>query len=412
MRYELFIALRYLKAKRKQTFVSVITLISMLGIIIGVTALIIALALITGFHENIQEKILGANSHVLVFNSLPDQPIFNHHTLIEQIEERPHIIAAAPTALSKGMVSSKYTSEGVVIYGVEPHSIKKVTNIFNNIIKGSYQSLSQDKPGKRGGIILGKELALRLGVLPGDIVRLISIDATSLSPFGLLPKPKAFQVEGIFESGMWEADLQWAFVSLSQAQRFFRLGNGVSLIQVKVDDIFRVKEIAEDLMEQLGSGFIIQDWMDMNEAFFSALKLEKLLLFIAIGLIIAVAAFNIIITLVMMVMEKNRDIGILMSMGATSKGVMLAFMLQGIIIGIVGTALGAAIGIGLCWLFDTYQLISLPPDVYTISYLPFKVRIGDFIGVLAMALGISFLATLYPSYRASKLNPTEALRYE
>jgi lipoprotein-releasing system permease protein len=412
MRYELFIALRYLKAKRKQTFVSVITVISVLGIIIGVTALIIALALITGFHENIQEKILGANSHILLFNALPEHPIDHYQSLIKRLEKRPHIIAAAPTALSKGMISSKYASEGVVIYGVDPDSIKKVTNIFDNIIKGSYQPLKQEETDGRGSIILGKELAARLGVLPGHTVRVMSIDATSLSPFGLLPKPKNFRVTGIFESGMWEADLQWAFISLSQAQRFFNLGDGVTLIQVKVDDIFRVKEIAEDLREHLGSGFIIQDWMDMNEAFFSALKLEKLLLFIAIGLIVAVAAFNIVITLVMMVMEKNRDIGILMSMGATSKSVMLAFMLQGIIIGIMGTALGAALGLGLCWILDAYKLISLPPDVYTISYLPFKVRIGDFIGVMAMALGISFLATLYPSYRASKLRPAEALHYE
>jgi lipoprotein-releasing system permease protein len=412
MRYELFIALRYLKAKRKQTFVSVITVISVLGIIIGVTALIIALALITGFHENIQEKILGANSHILLFNALPEHPIDHYQSLIKKLEKRPHIIAAAPTALSKGMISSKYASEGVVIYGVDPDSIKKVTNIFDNIIKGSYQPLKQEEAEGRGSIILGKELAARLGVLPGHTVRVMSIDATSLSPFGLLPKPKNFRVAGIFESGMWEADLQWAFISLKQAQRFFNLGDGVTLIQVKVDDIFRVKEIAEDLREHLGGGFYIQDWMDMNEPFFSALKLEKLLLFIAIGLIVTVAAFNIVITLVMMVMEKNRDIGILMSMGATSKSVMLAFMLQGIIIGIIGTALGAALGLGLCWVLDTYRLISLPPDVYTISYLPFKVRIGDFIGVMAMALGISFLATLYPSYRASKLRPAEALHYE
>jgi lipoprotein-releasing system permease protein len=412
MRYELFIALRYLKAKRKQTFVSVITIISVLGIIIGVTALIIALALITGFHENIQEKILGANSHILLFNAMPEQAITDYSSLIKKIEQRPHIIAATPTALSKGMISSKYSSEGAVIYGVEPDSIKKVTNIFDNIIKGSYKPLEQEGLEGRGYVILGKELATRLGVLPGHTVRVISIDATSLSPFGLLPKPKNFRVAGIFESGMWEADLTWAFISLNQAQRFFNLGDGVTLIQVKVDDIFRVKEITEDLREHLGGGFIIQDWMDMNEAFFSALKLEKLLLFIAIGLIIAVAAFNIIITLVMMVMEKNRDIGILMSMGATSKSVTLTFMLQGVIIGIIGTALGAVLGLGLCWIFDTYKLISLPPDVYTISYLPFKVRLGDFIGVMAMALGISFLATLYPSYRASKLRPAEALHYE
>jgi len=412
MRYELFIALRYLKAKRKQTFMSAITFISTLGIIIGVTALIIALALMSGFHENIQEKILGANSHILIFNMLPGHSISNYHSLIKKIEGRPGILAAAPTAISKGMVSSKYANEGVIIYGVEPDSIKRVTNIFNNIIKGSYQTLSQEEPDSLGGIILGKELASRLGVLPGDTVRVFSIAATSLSPFGLLPKPKAFKVVGIFESGMWEADLQWSFVSLSQAQRFFNLGDKASLIQVKVDDIFQVKEMAEDLKEILGSGFIVQDWMEMNEAFFSALKLEKLLLFIAIGLIIAVAAFNIIITLVMMVIEKNRDIGILVSMGATTPSIMDAFILQGMIIGIVGIIIGSALGLGICWLLDAYKLISLPPDVYTISYLPFKVRFWDFVAVVYCALTISFLATLYPSWRASKLNPVEALHYE
>ncbi|MFB0518694.1 MAG: lipoprotein-releasing ABC transporter permease subunit [Acidobacteriota bacterium] len=413
MRYELFIALRYLKAKRKQAFIAVITIISILGVMVGVGALIVALALMTGFHEDIQSKILGANSHLLVFNANLTQPISNYQALIQQIEEVPNVVAAAEVVYSKGMVSSPFRSEGVVIYGINPPSIRRVLNIFDRMVEGDVATLaSSPSAERREKIILGKELAQNLGVMVGEVVKVLSIDAASLSPIGLLPKPRYYEVAGVFESGMWQADSQWAFISFRSAQRFFDLGNSASVIEVRVDDIWRAKEIAQAVREKIGSRYVLQDWMEMNRSFFSALKLEKLLLFIAISLIVAVASLNIIVTLVMMVMEKNKDIGVLMSMGATSKGIMITFMLQGIIIGVLGTLLGCLLGGGLCWLMDTYKLIRLPPDVYTISYLPFKVRVGDLLMIVGVALGISFLATLYPSWRASKLNPVEALRYE
>ncbi len=413
MRYELFIALRYLKAKRKQAFIAVITIISILGVMVGVGALIVALALMTGFHEDIQSKILGANSHLLVFNANLTQPISNYQQLIQQIEEVPHVVAGAEVVYSKGMVSSPFRSEGVVIYGINPPSIRRVLNIFDRMVDGDVATLTSEHSVEgREKIILGKELAQNLGVIVGEVVKVLSINAASLSPIGLLPKPRYYEVAGVFESGMWQADTQWAFISFPSAQRFFDLANSASVIEVRVDDVWRVKEIAQAVREKIGSGYILQDWMEMNRSFFSALKLEKLVLFIAISLIVAVAALNIIVTLVMMVMEKNKDIGVLISMGATSKGIMITFMLQGIIIGVLGTILGCLLGGGLCWLMDTYQLIRLPPDVYTISYLPFKVRAGDLLMIVGVALSISFLATLYPSWRASKLNPVEALRYE
>ena len=409
----MFIALRYLKAKRKQAFIAVITIISILGVMVGVAALIVALALMTGFHEDVQSKILGANSHLLVFNAKLNQPISNYQALIRQIEEVPHVVAAAEVVYSKGMISSSFRSEGVVIYGINPRSIKRVLNIFDQMVEGDVSPLASNPAVERmEGIVLGKELAQNLGVMVGEVVKVLSIDATSLSPIGLLPKPKYYEVVGIFESGMWQADSQWAFVSLPSAQRFFAIEDNASVLEVRVDDIWKVKEVAQAIKEKIGSNYILQDWMEMNRSLFSALKLEKLLLFIGISLIMAVASLNIIVTLVMMVMEKTKDIGVLMSMGATSKGIMITFMLQGIIIGVLGTLLGSLLGSGLCWLMDTYKLIRLPPDVYTISYLPFKVRGGDLLMVVGVALTISFLATLFPSWRASKLNPVEALRYE
>ncbi|TKJ28798.1 lipoprotein-releasing system transmembrane subunit LolC, partial [bacterium (candidate division B38) B3_B38] len=340
MRYELFIALRYLKAKRKQAFIAVITVISVLGVMVGVGALIVALALMTGFHEDIQSKILGANSHLLVFNANLTQPINNYQALVQQIEEVPHVVAAAEVVYSKGMVSSPFRSEGVVIYGINPLSIRRVLNIFDRMVEGDVSTLaSSPSAERREKIILGKELAQNLGVMVGEVVKILSIDASSLSPIGLLPKPRYYEVAGVFQSGMWQADSQWAFISLPSAQRFFDLGNRASVIEVRVDDVWRVKEIAQAVREQIGSRYILQDWMEMNRSFFSALKLEKLLLFIAISLIVAVASLNIIVTLVMMVIEKNKDIGVLMSMGATSKGIMITFMLQGIIIGVLGTLL-------------------------------------------------------------------------
>jgi lipoprotein-releasing system permease protein len=410
MRYELFLALRYLRPRKKGAFISVITIIAIIGVAVGVAALIIALSLMSGFHENIQEKILGANSHILIFNAYPNRAISDYPELIKRIEQIPRVRAATPTAFSKGMIASGLGTEGAVIYGVDPASINRVSTVFSNMKVGSLHDLSRAEG--RPGIILGKELAFRLGAGKGDVVRVISIAATSLSPLGLLPRPKSFEVVGIFESGMWEADLQWAFVSLPTAQRFFGLDGRVNVIQLRIVDIFKVKGIAGLIRETLGPGYVVEDWMQMNSSFFSALKLEKLVLFITISLIVCVAALNIITTLVMMVVEKKRDIGVVISMGATARSVMITFMIQGLIIGLIGTAIGALVGITLSWFLDAYKLISLPPDVYTISYLPFKIGFFDTALVMGMAILISFLATIYPSFRAARLNPVEALRYE
>jgi len=411
LRYELFIALRYLKARRKQTFVSVITGISMLGVIVGVMALVIALALAAGFRQDFRDKILGAEAHIYIYGFAASGGLDQPDRLVERAESLDNIHAAAPMAWGVGLVASGLDNRFVRIKGVDPGShIDRVVDFHSYLVDGLLDDL-RPAAGRRPGIILGQGLARVLGVGVGETVRVLT-QSGSLSPVGLLPRPRSFRVAGIFASGMSDYDDQWAFVSLTEARRLLALETGASVILVRVVDVGRLEETREALAAELGPGYLVKDILTENRPLFSALKVEKLMTFITIGLIVMVAALNIVSSLVMMVMEKTRDIAVLRSMGATRGAITRIFIYQGSIVGFAGTLVGCAAGWLSARLLDSSQLIRLDPRVYYIEYVPFRVMPLDFTLVAVTAMLISFLATLYPAWQASRLEPAEALRYE
>ncbi len=409
MRFELSIALRYLKARRKQAFLSVVSMIAVLGFILGVMALIVALALMTGFQEDIQSKILGASAHVMVYSS-GSRGISDYHNIMRVVASDPAVISVAPVVYGKVMIYSAGGANGIIIKGIDPGREGKVTELAAKIDPKVLSELKN--PGEeRDGIVLGADLAASLRVQRGDLVTLVSPDSL-LSPLGMMPKFKKFRVLGEFNSGLYEYDTSWALLSMQTAQRLFSLGSSVSLVEARINDIYRAEEIANRLKKTLGSGYVINNWIHQNKSLFSAMKLEKIMLFITIGLIVLVASFNVVSTLVMMVLDKTSDIAILMAMGCTSRQIMRIFMLQGILIGVAGTIVGAVLGVAGSWVMDHYRVIQLPLDVYFIPYLPFRVRPVDFAMITLTALAISFVSTIYPAMRASRINPAEALRYE
>ncbi|RJP54603.1 MAG: lipoprotein-releasing ABC transporter permease subunit [Deltaproteobacteria bacterium] len=410
MSYELFIGLRYLKAKRKQTFISIITLISIGGVAIGVMTLIVVIGVMTGFKEDLTGKILGYYSHIVVLKQ--NEGLDDYERIIRKIEKVKGVKSATPFTYTQAMLSSKSGSLGVVLRGVDPKTIGKVINIGSNMKEGSLLNLegpnsSADYPG----IIIGKELSRNLGIFYGDTVNLISPMGV-MTPMGMVPRMKKFKIVGIFESGMYEYDSSFLYISLKNAQDFINMPGVVTGIEVKTDDIYRVKEIASGIVRDLGYSYWTKDWMEMNRNLFAALKLEKITMFVILILIIMVAAFNIVSTLIMVVMEKNKDIAILKSMGATASSIMKIFIIEGLVVGVVGTLLGTIGGYALGFLLSEYKFIKLPSDVYYISTLPFRIDSLDSILIAISAIGISFLATLYPSWQASRLLPAEALRYE
>ncbi|MGD8504229.1 MAG: lipoprotein-releasing ABC transporter permease subunit [Syntrophobacterales bacterium] len=414
MSYELFIGLRYLKAKRKQTFVSLITLISIAGVMVGVTALIVVLAVMNGFKEDLREKILGVTSHVVI--SRFDGNITNYQQVNLQVEQVKGVTAATPFIYTQVMISSRQSISGAVLRGIDPETAVKVINLARNLRTGSLEELGVvDRSGDTTttpGIILGNELARNLGVVRGEPVTVIS-PLGRLTPLGRVPRSQTFRVSGIFDSGMYEYDSTLAYVSLGAAQRFLGIGDRVTGIEVRVDDIYRADRVARDISKTLaGYPYWSRDWMRMNKNLFSALKLEKIVMFIILTLIILVAAFNIIGTLIMVVIEKTRDIAILKSMGATRRSIMKIFMIEGMVIGLVGTMLGLLGGYTLCELLATYQFIELPQDVYYISTLPVKMDPLDVTIIALAAIAISLVATVYPAWQASRLDPAEAIRYE
>jgi len=403
MPFELFISFRYLKAKRKQTVISLITFISMAGVALGVMALVIVLAVMTGFQNDMRDKILETNAHVVVL-SHESEGIGNYQEVISKAEEVPEVVAVAPFIYSQVMLSSSRNAMGVVLRGIDPNAEIRVTQLARNMVEGTLADLEE-------GIVIGKELATSMGVYEGDDITVIS-PMGRMTPMGSAPRMKKLRVAGVFDSGMYEYDTGLAYVSLETARGFFDLGPVVTGLQVRVADIFNAKEVAEDIQSALGFPYYTRDWMEMNKNLFSALKLEKLAMFIILILIILVAAFNIISTLVMMVLEKHKDIGILKSMGATGKSIMTIFLIEGLTIGFVGTVIGLAGGVLTCWVADTYHLIKLQADIYYISYLSFKIQPLDLVLVCSASVLISILATLYPAWQASQLDPVEALRYE
>jgi lipoprotein-releasing system permease protein len=409
MRFELFVALRYLKAKRRQAVVSVITVISVIGVTAGVCALVVALAINNGFREELEKRLLGATANINLLRR-ESGGIQKYESLAERLCHLPHVMACAPTLYEEVLVSIHQRAQGIVLKGVDPRREVQVGDLLTRLREGSLAGLMQSFPNA-DPIIIGKELAKSLGVFVGDSV-LVTSPQGYLTPLEVVPKFRHFRVVGVFDSGFYDFDASWAFTNLPAAQRLFGLPDVVSVIEFKVDDIYRAPAVAEAIQKAAGPGFETTTWMEQNRSLFSALRLERLVTILTIGLIVAVAALNIFITLAMMVMEKNRDIAVLMSMGARRRQIWAVFTLHGVLIGGLGTLLGLWLGYGASWLGGRYKLIPLEADIYALASVPFHPRPWDGAWIALVALTISFLATLYPSLAAAQLNPVEILRYE
>jgi lipoprotein-releasing system permease protein len=418
MRYEWFIGLRYLKAKRKQTFISIITFISIAGVMVGVMALIVVLSVMSGFEKTLKDKILGTQAHLAILEA-GQEGMDRYEEVTKEVDGVKGVAASAPFIVSQVMLSSESTVFGVVLKGVDPDLEGKVTDLAQNMKAGRMEDLKEVQTGGPPGIILGVELAKHFSASVGDILQVISPLGT-MTPMGMMPRMRRFRVVGIFYSGMYEFDNTFAYISIGSAQKFFNMDSHVTGIEVKTDDVYNVKEIGRRIRQKLGPRFWIRDWMEMNRNLFSALRLEKIAMFIILALIVLVAAFNIISTLIMVVMEKHKDIAILKSMGASSKGIMRIFMIEGLVIGVVGTILGSTLGLLMAlnlekvtgFVENLFGFKILASDVYYIDKLPSQVNPLDVALITGTAILISLLATLYPSWRASKLDPAEALRYE
>ena len=411
--YQFFVAVRYLRSKKKHKGISFNTAISIGGVAVGVMALLVVLSVMSGFREDLQKKILGANSHAIVLSYTGS--IRDYRPLLDKVKEEPAVVNVSPFVLGQVLISAGKNAHGVFMKGVDLSTEAKTTEILGHIKfgrlpadadSGTGQSADQ---GARPWILIGTELSSMLGVIVGDTINVIS-PMGEIGPLGMLPKIKQFRVAAIFDMGMFEYDANLALTDLKSSQEFFGLGSAVSGVELKLNDIDAAPEVRKTLNKRLGPPFFVKDWMQMNKNLFSALKLEKFAMFVILILIVLVASFNIVSTLMMNVVEKQKEIAILKSMGAKNQGIMLIFMLQGLVIGIVGTAIGVVGGYMLCIVLNNY--IELPPDVYYLSKLPVKMQFIDFAIVSCSAIAISFLSTIYPSYYAARLEPVESLRYE
>ena len=412
MSFEFFVARRYLFSRRGPRAISFVGLIAIGGIFIGVMALIVVLAVLNGMQSELREKILGTNAHVIVL-TYGNKPIGDYPQVIEEVEEVDGVVAAAPFVYSEAIVSAdRQHNEGVIVRGVDPERESAVTDVSRNILEGDMAFSGGAEAGGAPAMVIGYLLAERLMVGVGDEVVLFSPMATRATPLGVMPNMSRYEIGGVFKTGLYEYDSKFVYLSLDRAQAFLNLGDRVSGIEVKVDDIYRADEIGAAISDRLGYPFRTNDWITLNHNLFSALKLEKTAMFVILTLIILVAAFNIVSTLVILVRDKTKEIGILKSMGLTSRSVMRIFMMDGFFIGLVGTVLGCAGGYGLSILLEKYRFISLPRDVYWIDTLPVKLQAGDFIMIATASLVISVLATLYPAIHASKFMPVDAIRYE
>ncbi|MBI5676440.1 MAG: lipoprotein-releasing ABC transporter permease subunit [Nitrospirae bacterium] len=408
MPYQLFIALRYFKSKKRNSGISINTVISIGGVALGVMTLLVVLSVMGGFHEDLQEKILGVNAHIIVQNyggRLKDADAARAN-----INNIKGVVASSPFIYGQVMLRHGDRAHGIVMKGINPDIETGTTDILKNLKKGKAENLNR-KEDESPGIIIGSELARNLGLFIDDEIEMIS-PVGEVGPLGMLPKMKKFKVVGIFEAGMYEYDSSLAFINIHEAGKFLNMQDDVTGIEVKTSDIYRAEEIAKEIEGSLGAPYYARDWMQMNRNLFSALKLEKIVMFIILTLIILVASFNIVSNLIMIVMEKAREIAIMRAMGATGRGIMSIFMIHGLIIGIVGTVIGVMGGFALSQILKTYKFITLPPDIYYLSYLPVRMNPFDFIVVPAAAIFISFMATIYPSWQAARLDPVEPLRYE
>jgi len=405
--YQIFIALRYLRSKKKYRGVSVTTAISIGGVAVGVMALLVVLSVMSGFHQDLQKKILGANAHIIIRDY--KGAIQDYEKTAEKLKGEKNITSYAPFVLGQVMITSGSRTHGVFLRGINPDTESLTTDILSHVKDGDFSKLAGDS--EIPGIILGKELASSLGVFINDKINIVS-PLGEIGPMGMLPKVRQYKVVAIFEIGMFEYDSSLVLTNIKAAQDFFGMGKTISGIEVRLQDIYLAPEIKKHLQDKLGFPYYVMDWMQMNKNLFSALKLEKFAMFIILVLIILVASFNIISNLIMNVIEKSREIAILKAIGATNKSIMAIFIFQGLCIGIIGTTIGVLGGFGLGYILNTYQIIKLPADVYYLSHLPVKMNLFDFITVSLSAITITFLATIYPAWQAAKLDPVEPLRYE
>lgn len=404
--FETFVALRYFLTKRKHSFISVISVFSVIGIAIGVASLIVVLGVMNGFSKNLQEKILGINAHIIITSF--QGPIEGYRDICKKVKSVEYVKGAMPFLYSELMVSSPNGVKGVVLRGIDPDASKEVLTLSKDIIIGSIEDLKSAIPS----VIIGKELAFKLGVGVGSYLNLMS-PTGGVSSFGFMPKVMVFKVVGIFDTGMYEYDSSLIYTNIKSAQKLIGFKQDVVTgIELGLTDIYKAKLVAKNLKKIIGPEFFIQTWMDMNKSLFSALKLEKFAMGVILVMIILVGSFSIITTLFMLVMEKRKDIAILLSMGATKKNIKNIFVLLGTIIGIVGTTVGYIFGLGLGFLLRRYQFIRLPKDVYYLDHLPIQYNLGDMIVIGVVAMLLCFLATIYPASQAAKVEPAQVLRYE
>jgi lipoprotein-releasing system permease protein len=438
MRFELFIATRYLRAKRRQAFIGIITGISIAGVAAGVASLVVAMAITNGFRQDLQQRLLGSTSHISL-QRIADDGIKDWPTLMDRLSKQPHIVAAAPAIFEQVLISRGPRARGAVLKGMIPKYERQVGDLLNSVKEGSAGALEDgrvgagDSPAQSGStapkdspdslasvaqrisamppIVLGQDMADSLGAKIGDSV-LVTSPQGELTPYGMAPKYTRFRVVGIFNSGFYDYDSSWAFARLSDAQRLFGLGDLISVLEFKIDDLDRADAVTAQIEDAAGKGFMATNALRQNSALFKALKTERLVTFITIGLIVFVAALNILISLIMMVMEKTKDIAVLMSMGTRRAQVRNLFIAQGVLIGAIGTAIGLVVGYAISFAGGHYHVLSLSPEVYSIDYVPFAPRAIDGVWVALFAVLISFVATLYPSWSAARILPAEALRYE
>ena len=428
MSYELFVSIRHLSAKKSQKFISLNTWISIAGVGLGVMALIVVIAVMSGFSKDLRDKILGTNSHIVVSN-MNQSMVENYNDILKKIRSMKGVTAAAPFIMNQVMLINGDRVSGVVARGIDPDSEGVVSDLGKNMISGAlfdlkvkpnhFKNIKSRREKKRAGIILGKELSRRMGVGVGDIVSMVS-PVSRVTPVGLIPRMKLFKVVGVFESGMYEYDANLSFILLKSAQKFFSMKNGISGIEIRVADIEQAGDIASIIQKELGFPYLVRDWMRMNRNLFSALKLEKIVMFIILILIIFVAAFNIVSTLFMLVMEKAKEIAILKSMGASCTSIIKIYSYQGLVIGLVGTLLGCAAGFVIVpnlneivgFIEVVFGIEAFPSDVYYLDSLPSKIQYMDSLLIIIFSVVICLAASLYPAWRASKIDLVDGLRYE
>ncbi len=414
MRFELFIAARYLRAKRRQAVIGVITAISVVGVAAGVASLIIALAITNGMRRDLQDRLLGSTAHVNLMRTAADG-MREWRPLLARLSALPHVQAAAPGLYGQVLISRGARSGGGLIKGIVPAEERRVSDLLEEVKVGSSQALEAPSAGDAGTatppIVIGKDLADTLGAGVGDSI-LVTSPQGELTPLGIVPRYQKFQLVGIFTSGFYQYDSSYALVRLADAQRLFAEPDVISIISFKVDDLNRADQIAKQIEQAAGPGFQATSWMEQNRELFRALRLEQVVTFIVLALIVCVAALNILIALTMMVMEKTKDIAVMMSFGVTAAQVRRVFLLQGLMISSIGTAIGLVVGYGVSWAGGHYRFVPLDAAVYSIDFLPFAPRLTDALIVAAVSLGVSAIATIYPSVSAARVLPAEALRYE